>query len=132
MQQFYLEPVDWTPLTDEAYLDAHGNPVNFLHVMLGMMARRDYKEIAFDHKALEYMERMWSLAGMAAVGHKFRDKILREAERCRHWAKVLKDGMHERGESGFVFFDSPSDWPDRKTVVSAIRALQRAQIKVVH
>lgn len=131
MQQFYLEPVDWAPLTEDAYLDAAGNPVNFLHTMLGMMERRDYKEIAFDHKTLDWMARMWSLAGMAAVGHKFRDQILREAERCRHWSKVLKDGMHERGESGFVFFNSPSDWPDKKTVVSAIRALQHAEIRTI-
>jgi hypothetical protein len=131
LNDMLLAPVERAPLHDGAYLDIEVRPISFLVDILRMLRRSDRAEIAFDHKTLQWMANMWRLAWSSAQDETLRDQIWREHERCKWWAKKVAEGVIDPDANGscFVFFDSPEDWPDWRTVVAAIRALQRAEVQ---
>lgn len=107
-----------------------GDPAKFLRAMLRMMARLDRGDIGFDHEALEWISRVWSEAAVAAVGNsRLRDACIRERDRYKRLEVELKNGEHERGDSGIVFLNEDSDWPRPEVLRGAIDALSHAGIQ---
>lgn len=106
-----------------------GDPAKFLQAFLRMRALPTWNEVAFDHEALEWISRVWDEAAKASVANtRLRDACIRERDRYKRLETDLKNGEHERGDSGIVFLNEASDWPHPKVLRGAIDALTHAGI----
>ena len=112
---------------------ARRTPLEFLTAFEAMSRYPEKREVGFDHQALEWIERVWNEAAIAAAGNtRLRDACLHEKARYGKLCKDLKDGMHERQESGVVFLNLESDWPHPKVMRGAIKALKAIGIRTLH
>jgi hypothetical protein len=112
---------------------ARRSPLEFLAAFEAMSRYPERKEVGFDHQALDWISQVWDRAALATVGKThLRDACIRERDRYAKLCKDLKDGMHERQESGVVFLDLASDWPHPKVMRGAIRALKEIGLNTLH
>lgn len=107
-----------------------GDPAKFLRAFLRLRSMPNWHEIAFDHEALEWISRVWDEAAKAGVANsRLRDACIHERDRYKRLETDLKNGEHERGDSGIVLLNEASDWPHPNVLRGAIDALTHAGIE---
>lgn len=113
---------------EDAYYAMGGNPATFLRSFLALRSNPSCFSIGFDHNDLQWLVNVWNEAATISGGDHL---MLRERDRYQSLCDNLKQGEFERKDSGYVFLDTPSDWPHPQTIAKAIHALEHAEIRTI-